>query len=122
MKRKTSAKATRILTYGAKEPTRGLELLVSQLNAAHRYWNTLTAIELERREDVRLAEQTISEDDVLRIRELKKSAKKAGLTNEVKAQLKKDLCEIPGYSLVEDANSESNAKIREARAANGLRL
>lgn len=55
MKRKTSTVPTRIWTFGCRPPTEGAELARDQLKAAHRYYNKLVEIELERRRRYRAA-------------------------------------------------------------------
>jgi hypothetical protein len=52
VKRKTSTTPTKIYSYGCLPPIVGADLMDQQIQRAHRYRNTLTEIELRRRERV----------------------------------------------------------------------
>jgi hypothetical protein len=60
MKRKTSTLPTRIWTYGCRPPTAGGELIREQLWKAHRYYNKLIELELERRRLYREARSALN--------------------------------------------------------------
>ena len=60
MKRKTSTLPTRIWTYGCRPPTAGGELIREQLWKAHRYYNKLIEIDLERRRLYREARSALN--------------------------------------------------------------
>ncbi len=59
MKRKTSTLPTRILSYGCQSPTLGAEIVKDQIWKAHRYYNKLIEIDLERRRLYREARSSI---------------------------------------------------------------
>lgn len=123
-KRKTSTIPSRIWSFGAREPTQGMELLREQLWLAHNYWNTLTRIELDRRAAVAKAEEGLTEEDKKRSYVIKKEARAAmkkhpEAREAIKAARDVQLHAIPGYAAIDAANAAASVAIRQARAERG---
>lgn len=127
MQRKKTGIPSRIWSFGALEPTDGLDRLRDTLSRAHAYWNTLTRIELDRREAVREAEARMTEESRLRMEVVKKAATAARKTEKdavakeaITAQKRVDLSAIFGYAAIEKVNEEANLKAKQAQAESKL--